>query len=125
MREIRLIVHAAGQSNRSQSLARRQHEALGHFDSPPQQIGARRHPERALEDASKMALAQGKQRGELADTNPLGKVGVDMCDQQSRLPDQQPSSRDAPSFGGRQSGVVHAVFPSSRGMVPRRRNESR
>jgi hypothetical protein len=47
-----------------------------------------------------MALARAKQRGELADTNPLGKVGVDMCDQQSRLPGQQTSGCGAPPFGG-------------------------
>ena len=54
-REVRLIAHAAPDSNRADGLGRRQHQSLGHFDAPAQHIVSWRCPKGAFERTAEVA----------------------------------------------------------------------
>lgn len=103
MREVRLIAHAAAQSNRTQRLARRQHQTLGNFDAPAQHIGVGRYTECTFERAGKVARAQAEELGELRNANPSGKVGVDMCNEPAGLPCRETSACDLSLYDGQRT----------------------
>jgi hypothetical protein len=69
-REVRLITHAARDSNRAEGLGCRQHQSLGYLDAPAQHILARRCTKRAFERAAEVASAEVQEPCELLNENP-------------------------------------------------------
>ena len=67
---MRLIAHAAPDSNRTEGLGRRQHQSLGHLDAPAQYIVARRYTKRAFERTAEVASAEANEPRELLNANP-------------------------------------------------------
>ena len=91
-REVRLIAHAAVESNRAERLGRRQHQSLGHFDAPAHHIRVWRCAEGAFERAAEVARAEAKQRGELPNVNPTVNVGFDVRCEPACLPCRETSA---------------------------------
>jgi hypothetical protein len=69
-REVRLIAHAAPESNGAEGLGRRQHQSLGHLNAPAQHIVARRHAKRAFECAAEVARAEVEELRQISNGNP-------------------------------------------------------
>src|SRR5262249_53873427 len=89
MCEVSLIVHTAGQRDRTERLGGREHESLGRLNAPVHHIGVRWYTIGAAEGSRKVGGAQPKQRGELRNRYPPRKVGIHVCAQSAYLPGEQ------------------------------------
>jgi len=106
-REVRLIAHAASDSDRAEGLGGRQHQPLGHLNAPSQHIVARRCPKRTFERTAEVAGTEAHEPCELLNENPSGKIGFHMCDDFSHLPCRESSACDRTCFYvGWQSGAA-------------------